>query len=153
MGETLIGASDSHYHDLDMRGKRIIEEEESGDEEEVSENEADTGVESAPEEDDYGTPTGSAGVQGATVRPGTTASPEDPVVFLKDASVVEEGPEGPGGGHPISPFTLAEEPSHAPSWKNEPYPGWTRVTSIMVSGACQSVAPVTMAPGVPIEES
>ena len=53
----------------------------------------------------------------------------------------------------MCPFTIAEEPLHALSWKDDPYPGWSRVTSIMDSGACQSVAPISMAPGVPIEES
>ena len=43
--------------------------------------------------------------------------------------------EGQGEEHTISPFTIAEEPLHALSWKYDPYPGWSRVTSIMDSGA------------------
>ena len=57
------------------------------------------------------------------------------------------------GEHTMCPFTIVEEPLHALSWKDDPYPGWSRVASFMDSGACQSVAPANMAPGVVIEES
>ena len=129
VGETPAGASDSHYHNHDEIGKRIEEEdahqrsftrlvgeeeeelEEEGGTDGVSENEADTGVESGPEDNNWRTPTGSVGVQGVTVRSNTTASLEAHAVLVNDAAAVEGTREGRGEDHTISPFTLAEEHS------------------------------------------
>ena len=41
----------------------------------------------------------------------------------------------------------------AVSWKDESHPSWVRIRTVMDSGAAQSVAPPSMAPGVIIEES
>ena len=39
------------------------------------------------------------------------------------------------------------------AWKDETDPEWTRLRTVMDSGAAESVGPPTMAPGVPIHES
>ncbi len=60
---------------------------------------------------------------------------------------------------PTCPLTIAEDhsrgdlPLNAISWRDESHPQWVRVRSVMDSGAAQSVAPPSMAPGVLIETS
>jgi len=60
---------------------------------------------------------------------------------------------------PACPLTVAEDnhrsdlPLNAISWRDESHPQWVRVRSVMDSGAAQSVAPPSMAPGVMIEAS
>ena len=39
------------------------------------------------------------------------------------------------------------------SWKEQSYPGWTKVTSIMDSGCVEHVSPEDIAPGVRLEPS
>ena len=39
------------------------------------------------------------------------------------------------------------------AWKDETDPAWTRIRTVMDSGAAESVGPPAMAPGVPIQES
>ena len=39
------------------------------------------------------------------------------------------------------------------AWKDETDPEWTRLRTVMDSGAAESVGPPSMAPGVPIQES
>ena len=60
----------------------------------------------------------------------------------------------------ICPLTIDESasrfeatPLHALSWKDESHPQWVRIRTLMDSGAAQSVAPPSMAPGVMIEQS
>ena len=119
----------------------------------MSGNGADTGVCSEPEENEWGTPTGSVGAQGLAVCVQAIAPCEATAVSAHDTAAGEGIPGERSKYVPLAPFTIVEEPVHALSWKDDPYPGWTRITSIMDSGACASVAPVSMAPGVPIEES
>ena len=143
MGETPAGASYSHHYNGDESNRRSFsrsvgeDQEESEEEEEieeVSDYEADTGLYSDTEVNEYGTP-------------------EAPGAFVHEVPAGEGTMEGHGEENTMCPFTIAEEPLHALSWEDDPYPGWSRVTSIMDSGACKSVAPISMAPGVPIEES
>ena len=60
---------------------------------------------------------------------------------------------------PACPLTIAEDhhrgdlPLNAISWRDESHPQWVRVRSVMDSGAAQSVAPPSMAPGVTITAS
>jgi len=60
---------------------------------------------------------------------------------------------------PACPLTIADDPSrgdlppNAIAWRDESHPQWVRVRSVMDSGAAQSVAPPSMAPGVSIEAS
>ena len=64
---------------------------------------------------------------------------------------------------PICPLTIddsfhhVDTPLHAVpaavSWKDESHPSWVKIRTVMDSGAAQSVAPPSMAPGVIIEES
>ena len=60
---------------------------------------------------------------------------------------------------PAFPLTIAEDqhrtdlPLNAISWREDSHPQWVRVRSVMDSGAAQSVAPPSMAPGVVIEAS
>ena len=60
---------------------------------------------------------------------------------------------------PACPLTIAEDhhrgdlPLNAISWRDESHPQWVRVRSVMDSGAAQSVAPPSLAPGVMIEAS
>ena len=42
---------------------------------------------------------------------------------------------------------------HSLPWKDESDSHWVRIKTVMVSGAAESVAPPSMAPGVSIEES
>ena len=61
--------------------------------------------------------------------------------------------------HPVCPLTIVEDyhrsdfPLNAISWRDESHPQWVRVRSVMDSGAAQSVAPPSMAPGIIIEAS
>ena len=63
------------------------------------------------------------------------------------------------GDLPACPLTIDEDslrcdlPLNAISWRDESHPQWVRVRSVMDSGAAQSVAPPSMAPGVVIAES
>ena len=72
------------------------------------------------------------------------------------ATPIEQGPDG---DIPACPLTIDEGPKrsdiplNALSWRDESHPQWVRMRSVMDSGAAQSVAPPSMAPGVPIEES
>ena len=60
---------------------------------------------------------------------------------------------------PACPLTIEQGsigcdlPLNALSWRDESHPQWVRVKSVMDSGAAQSVAPPSMAPGVVIEAS
>ena len=83
----------------------------------ISENAADTGVCSGPEENDWGTPTGSVGAQGSAVCANATASREATAVFVHDIVAGEGTPEGRSEELPINPFTIVEEPLHALSWE------------------------------------
>ena len=47
----------------------------------------------------------------------------------------------------------SDTPLHAISWRDESHPQWVRIRTVMDSGAAQSVAPPSMAPGVTMEES
>ena len=59
----------------------------------------------------------------------------------------------------ISPLTFDPESGVAEplalnmAWKDESDPEWTRLRTVMDSGAAESVGPPSMAPGVPIHES
>ena len=78
---------------------------------------------------------------------------------------VELGPIGShidswNGDREVMPLTIDEHtgrsdpiPLHALSWKDESHPQWVRIRTVMVSGAAESVAPPSMAPGVVMEES
>ena len=60
---------------------------------------------------------------------------------------------------PACPLTIEQGsigcdlPLNALSWRDGSHPQWVRVKSVMDSGAAQSVAPPSMAPGVVIETS
>jgi len=59
----------------------------------------------------------------------------------------------------VSPLTFDPESGAAEplalnaAWKDESDPEWTRLRTVMDSGAAESVGPPSMAPGVPIHES
>ena len=63
------------------------------------------------------------------------------------------------GDREVMPLTIEitcnSEPVPLPalSWKDESHPQWVRIRTVMDSGAAESVAPPSMAPGVVMEES
>ena len=84
-----------------------------------------------------------------------------------DHETAKEEGKGEGGNSQrdslVCPLTIdysfdhVDTPLHAVpaavSWKDESHPSWVRIRTVMDSGAAQSVAPPSMAPGVIIEES